>query len=227
MWNFPNCFGALDIRIQCPSNAGSQYYNYKQFYSIVLQALVDAEGKFIYIDVGNYGRNSDSGVFSNSVFGQAFKAGKLNIPAPRKISNNDDYEYPFVVVADEAFPLLKNLMRPYSRISLTGEKRTFRLVECAFGMITKKFRVLENEILLHPDKTITIVKAICVLHNFIKLNEKSYFADVTNNFEITEAEENTISCCNRSSNTALQVRSKFTNYFTSNEGSVPWQSKYA
>ncbi|KZS02590.1 Uncharacterized protein APZ42_000308, partial [Daphnia magna] len=39
IWNFPNCIGAGDgkhFAIQCPSNSGSTWYNYKGFHSMVM-----------------------------------------------------------------------------------------------------------------------------------------------------------------------------------------------
>ena len=67
-WNYHNCLGAVDgkhIAIKKPNkyNAGSLYYNYKNFHSIVLMAVVDAEYKFLYVDIGAEGSASDGGTW--------------------------------------------------------------------------------------------------------------------------------------------------------------------
>nr|CAH7732533.1 unnamed protein product [Callosobruchus chinensis] len=44
-WQIPNCGGAIDgkhIRIFQPANTGAMYYNYKNFYSIVLMAIMQS-----------------------------------------------------------------------------------------------------------------------------------------------------------------------------------------
>jgi len=87
-WNYPNVCGSVDgkhIRIQQPYHGGSAYYNYKNYNSIVLQAVVYAEGNFLFVDVGEAGRHSDGGVFAASNFGKNFIEQTLNLPQPRKI----------------------------------------------------------------------------------------------------------------------------------------------
>lgn len=57
-WQFPNYLGALDgkhMRIQAPPNSGSTFYNYKQFFSLVLLTTCDANYKFTWIDIDQYG----------------------------------------------------------------------------------------------------------------------------------------------------------------------------
>ena len=69
IWNLPYCLGAMDgkhVRLQCPKLSGSNYYNYKEFYSIMLLAICDAKYCFILHDTGQFGSNNDSGVLANS-----------------------------------------------------------------------------------------------------------------------------------------------------------------
>ena len=77
-WNFPNCCGAINrkhINIQALKNSGCLYFNYKGTFSLVLMALVDADYQFIYVDIGDYGSQSDCAVFKNSNLGQTFVNG--------------------------------------------------------------------------------------------------------------------------------------------------------
>ena len=61
-------------------NSGATYRNYMGTFSIVLMALVDAQYRFIYIDVGVNGRVSDGGVFSRCSPNTALETNSLNIP---------------------------------------------------------------------------------------------------------------------------------------------------
>ena len=64
-WDYPNCVGAIDgnhIAIRAPPGSASLYFNYKNHFSIILMAAVDAGYRFIVVDVGNYGSNSDTGI---------------------------------------------------------------------------------------------------------------------------------------------------------------------
>lgn len=125
--HFPNCIGALGgkhVRIRCPAHSGSLFYNYKGYNSIVLLALVDSRYRFIFVDIGAYGKESDSTVFQNSKLYDLIMKQKLPIPAPKPLSGNKNAT-PFVFVADEAFSISNNVMRPYSGKHLSVQQRIF------------------------------------------------------------------------------------------------------
>jgi len=55
-----------NVVLQCPSNSASEYFNYKNAFSVVLFALMGANYNFMFVDVGCQGRISDSGIFTNT-----------------------------------------------------------------------------------------------------------------------------------------------------------------
>ena len=68
-WGFPQCFGAVDgshIPIIPPHDCPTDYFNRKGFHSIVLQALVDHENRFMNVNVGWPGSVHDARILSNS-----------------------------------------------------------------------------------------------------------------------------------------------------------------
>lgn len=68
--------------INPPLRSGSMFYNYKGDYSVVLLALVDADLRFIYLDVGANGRVSDSGVWNKCSLKNLPDRNVLHIPPP-------------------------------------------------------------------------------------------------------------------------------------------------
>ena len=148
-------------------------------------AVVDANLSFICIDVRAYGRESDSTVFKQCTFGKKLYAQQLNIPKPTCLPNTESSPLPYVFLADEAFGLHSNLWRPYPGRGLNDKRRVFnyrlsrtrRTVECAFGVLSNKWRVLHTPLSVEPDFADEIIKACCILHNYIHQRDGASYED--------------------------------------------------
>lgn len=240
-YNFPLCLGAIDgkhIRIKKPNKSGSLYYNYKGFFSIILLAVTDSEGKFVVVDVGSCGSNNDGGIFHKSVFGRQLASGTLGIPTEGTVPLTD-IKLPFMFVADDAFPLKHNIMKPFSNRQLTHEKEVFNnrlsrarnVVEGSFGRIAMMWRLLQRPMDVQPVIATDIVKAITVLHNFVLIQEPwrvSPCDSTGDQFQtpntLTSFPGSNINGSTRSTKEALRVRESLMNYFTSPAGTLPWQN---
>lgn len=153
---------------------------------------------------------------------------------------------PHFFVADAAFPLKTNLMRPFPGQNLSEEKDIFnyrlsrarRTIENSFGILVARWRVLRNTINLLPENVEKVVLACIVLHNFIMLNDndKLYcpqnYLDWEDENHITHdgtwrqgnqplnSVQNLRS--NNSTKNAINVRNTLMKYFV-DEGAVPFQ----
>jgi len=178
-WNFPHALGALDgkhIAIRKPMNSGSYYFNYKHFFSIILMALVDADYKFLWVDVGANGACSDSQVFNISQLKAQIDDETIGFPEPDPLPN-DDKDVPYFIIGDDAFPLKPWMMKPFSRRDLTREERIFnyrlsrarRIVENAFGILANRFRAILGKMLQEPETVEDIVLTCICLHNLMRI----------------------------------------------------------
>ena len=96
------------------------FFNYKRIFSIVFVALVDADYKCTFVDVGYNGRISDGGVLQESHLQAALDNNSLGIP-PATCLPESNAPVTYVTVADEAFPLKQNLMKPFPAKSLQDD----------------------------------------------------------------------------------------------------------
>lgn len=253
--NFPHCLGALDgkhIRIIKPTKSGSLYFNYKNYFSIVLFAVADANYNFVYIDVGSYGREGDSTVFQHSTFYKHLMNDTLQLPENKPLPGTQNQNHsqsstpeihspvpmPYVFVGDDAFGLSTHVMRPFKGKTLSKTKRIFnyrlsrarRYVECTFGILSNKWRIFHRPINVNTNLAVQIVKTCCLLHNYVRQRDGYNFTDsltITGLGERTAARptaRNTDQA--RYGPAVVAIRNEFANYFESDAGKVPWQDDF-
>jgi hypothetical protein len=248
-WNLPHTCGALDgkhVACRYPPKSGSMYYNYKGFYSVVLMALVDADYKFIWADVGGTGSASDAQIYNASELKECVEDGTIGFPDPDPIPN-DYQDVPYFFIGDDAFALRPTMMKPYSLRGLTNDERIFnyrlsrarRVVENSFGILANLFQVLLTAMQHHPSTVKVIVKACMVLHNLMRTryprlqNQQLDRAEDMNREFIPGAwrqgrnleDTHTVAGSNTSSKEGKKQRNLLKHWVNSPAGAVPWQDR--
>ena len=171
-WNDPHAVGALDgkhIAMTKPKKSGSEYFNYKGYFSLVLLPLVDAEYKFLWVNVEASGSSSDAQIFNRSKLKRKIENGTLGLPPPEPMGpGGPDLHY--FLLGYDASVLMPWLVKPYSRRQLTREERIAnyrisrgrRVVKNAFGILVGTFR---------PKLVRDIVLTCVVLHNMLRSHQ--------------------------------------------------------
>lgn len=197
----PNCCGAIastNIMITCPSSTGdpySKYWCHKQNNaSMILQAIVDPEMRFLDVVSGFPGSFSDADVLQGSCFYELSEQGKrLN---GEKIMLSKEVELREYIVGHEGLPLLPWLITPYHGKELSEIKKnyndrhnvTWKVAANALAKLKENWGIIHG-IMWRPDKhkLPRIILVCCLLHNIlIDLEDGIYFPDMNEQEECKE-----------------------------------------
>ncbi|KAM4052832.1 recQ-mediated genome instability protein 1 isoform 2-T2 [Anomaloglossus baeobatrachus] len=226
---FPNCVGSLGgkhIQVRVPPKKGSGSYSLKKYFSVLFLALVDSRNHFVAVHTVADGSTTDARMLSATRNGQQILTAQLCLPNARPLPRTTGSPVPFVIVADEAFAVTTNVLRPFPKRGLDTRKRIYNnrlsrarhYVNCTFGILSSKWRVFLRAFQLDVDVVESIIKACCILHNYLRLHEA---VDVVENMPSIERVTERVN--EMPDMSALQVRDMFADYFMSPVGSVPWQ----
>ena len=101
-----------------PKKSDIYYYNYKDFFFLVLLALV---GRFLWVNVGSSGFLAGAQIFNRSNLREKIEDGTLGLPSPEPLGEvGPDLHYFFL--GDYAFVLMPWMVKPYSRRQITRER---------------------------------------------------------------------------------------------------------
>ncbi len=169
------CVGCLDgylLKTRAPfksetTAAIAHFSGHYRSYGINIQAVCDERSRFTFIDTGGVGSCSDSKAFNNT---------KL----PELVTNLPYEKY---LLADNAYTCTTKLLTPFSGSQKSDRAKSdfnfflsqLRMkIECAFGMMTQRWRVLRSPVLIKQTRIWLLVQCIARLHNFcIDQNDKA------------------------------------------------------
>jgi hypothetical protein len=93
-------------------------------------------------------------------------------------------------------------------------------VECAFGILSNKWRIFQRPLNASPDFAVVIVKACVVLHNFVCDRGGYKFEDA---LTVTGLEDVPDGQSVRAGLTANSLRKTVADYFLPDAGAASWQ----
>ena len=244
-WNLPHAVGAIDgkhIAIKKPRKSTSLYHNYKGFFSMILLGVVDANYRFIWVNIGANGSTSDCAVFNISDLKEGFDEQTNNLPEPDFLPRTD-MPFPYFLIGDDGFPLKEWLLKPFAARNLTEAERIYnyrisrarRIVENGFGILANRYRCLLTTLEIKPENVVSVVLACICLHNVMRTR----YPLLQNRVMDREQDDHTftpgewrsetlmhdldkVKAPNAMSRLAKATRVKMMHY-VNNIGSVPWQ----
>ena len=172
-------FGCIDgthVPILRPIEHSQDYFCYKQYFSLNVQAVCDFRGIFMDVDCRWPGSVHDAKVFANSGIGNKLRNEELPITYQEILTGK--CKVPNYLIGDPAYPLTPYCIKEYDNCS-TNSKVIFNNllrsarnpVECAFGRLKARWSFLSKNFDLSLDFVPVAIYACFVLHNYCEINK--------------------------------------------------------
>ena len=168
---FTGIVGAVDgilIKIRCPSAAEAakpaKFWCRKGYYSVNMQAVVDAHGRFIFVAVDMPGSSHDATAFRYSELYRHIEQGVYD---------------GFYFLADAAYRCVGRMLTPFVG-ALTDEQSVFSFfhsslrvtVERSFGQLVARFGILWRPLSCAHRRVPLVLNVCCALHNWLLDNNE-------------------------------------------------------
>jgi len=178
--------GAIDGWLCCtdrPSdvtNATDYYSGHYQRFGINVQAMCDANLRFIYVGTAAPGSTNDNRAFSRCLLLRRWI---------------DTLSNEFFIIGDGAYVVSNRILIPYSGAQKhTTYKRTYNFylsqlrirIEMAFGRLTTKWRIFRRNLNFSTNKNSQIVQVACRLHNFVINNDNIAYTHLNQNSNLSQ-----------------------------------------
>lgn len=169
-----NCCGAIDathVAMELPAGESSDVWvDRNHNFSMVLQAIVDTNLRFLDVCIGYPGSYNDAKCLRESAFHRRCCSGQRLNGEPVQVGEARLREY---IVGDWEYPLLQWLMTPYkqrltpSRIVYNNKLSATRIVVArAFGRLKGTWRILHGTVRQpNIERLPKMIHACCILHN--------------------------------------------------------------
>ena len=141
-------------------------------------AVCSARYSYLMVNIGSVGSASVGGIVERSGMKNAIYNNMMCLQKECFLPNTN-IKFPYVIAADDAFPLGHHLMKPYGGRYLEHSKRNYRLSrarrvsENTFIISAARWRILKCPIDAIPDRCVGITRAVVALHNYLMFHESS------------------------------------------------------
>ena len=172
------CIGGTHIPMKTPNENSQDYFNYKQFFSLNVQAVCNYKGYFMDVDCRSPGSCHDAKVYANSKINKNMQDNEM--PMQFKQILPGEAKIPNYLIGDPAYLLTAYYMKEFgscktnAQVVFNSMLRTARNpIECAFGRLKARWGVLTKRIDFKLQNVPKIILTCFALHNYCE-PKKSY-----------------------------------------------------